>query len=99
MSDSLRNLPVFRKENFSNYVPYKLSSQPRTVYVSTAMKNPPISLVSEQHVLMQTLYDNKRKIIQKENSNVNENVQETVEPPPKQGRFQWLIEVKYRLLS
>ncbi|KAH9283648.1 hypothetical protein ECG_04216 [Echinococcus granulosus] len=46
--ESLKNLPVFHEQNFKNYVPYRLSSQPRITYINTKHRTPATPHVSQQ---------------------------------------------------
>lgn len=46
--ESLKNLPVFHEQNFKNYVPYRLSSQPRITYINTKPRTPSTSHAPQQ---------------------------------------------------
>ena len=83
--ESLKNLPVFREQNFKNYVPYRLSSQPRILYINTKSENSISSDASQE------LEEGNQKRSHPENKSKTrsspKNIYETT--PNKQRKMKW----------
>lgn len=62
MSDSLKNLPIFKQDSFTQFVSSLRLSEPRLTYISTT-SIPPYWIIDNSNFMFESCMQNKREYV------------------------------------